>query len=66
MKKNLFEKLKEIEKEHHTFFSKSQSKLINYISLATTSNGQVLYKSKLVISNELPKEIAEKVQLILS
>jgi|GEM_PF-4746528 hypothetical protein len=66
MKENLFEKLKEIEKEHHSFFSKHQSKLINYISVATSPNGEVLYKSKLVISKNLPKEIAEKVQSLLS
>ena len=62
----LFEKLKKIEKEYPAFFSKSKKSLVNYISVKTSPKGDVLYKSGLVLNSDLPKEIAEKVEIVLS
>ncbi|MHB8261487.1 MAG: hypothetical protein ACYDCN_09960 [Bacteroidia bacterium] len=66
MDETLFEKLKKIEKESPAFFSLSKKSLVNYISVKTSPKGDVLYKSRLVLNSGLPKEIAEKVEIVLS
>ena len=66
MKNNFFENLKKIEKEYPNFFGKPKKSLVNYISVETSANGNILFKSNLTVSDDLPKEIAEKVHLVLS
>jgi hypothetical protein len=66
MDKTLFENLKIIEKEYTSFFNASQTRLVNYIALEASPSGEALFKANLIIKNGLPKEIAQKVQLILS
>ena len=66
MDKTFFEKLKTIEKENPAFFNSTGKHLIHYISIKTTPKGNALLKSDLIVSKDLPKEIAEKVQVILS
>jgi len=66
MEETFFEKLKKIEKEYPAFFSKPNKSLVNYISVKTSPKGDILYKAGFVVNSELPKEIAEKVNILLS
>jgi len=66
MEENFFEKLKKIEKEHPAFFSKPNKSLVNYISVKTSPEGEILYKAGMVLNGDLPKEIREKVEILLS
>ena len=66
MEENFFEKLKKIEKEHPAFFSKPNKSLVNYISVKTSPQGEIICKSGLVVNGDLPKEIVEKVEILLS